>query len=383
MPKNSNTRTSRKTRKNLLQRKNRKKQGRAGRRRPEPNAPAIIANSLFALTLNPVPGVVVESNKSLQNGAFKIYDDLLLCLNKIISSSGEIPKLPADDLPIERKLDALMGLIKRALKLEFNVELIEKKFCVVVYHKCDYVNYLPAFQVGPSLLKVKKQNPRIHDLFVSFLKTFVSVACVDTWFDFAFENSREYLKDTIWQYENDGDYRQDIDPDWMDEAKKDLEEYETGLPTVYQKLLRRTKNPKSAADLLKSANRFKAKHPLLKLIRKGCEVLDPRFSMWKYNYNPDIDNQDEDNRDGYSLEFINQAMICWKYGGPVDDEYNSWIDSHANEAGVDLPICKSVIHPNKNGRFNKEEFIEMCLWPSRLAEFFSDANHILNNYKLK
>lgn len=58
--KNKQRRIARQARKNIHARKNSKKQGRKRTGRPSPDTPAIIANSLFALTLKPVPGIVVE-----------------------------------------------------------------------------------------------------------------------------------------------------------------------------------------------------------------------------------------------------------------------------------------------------------------------------------
>lgn len=386
MPKKNQTaRAARKAGKDLLSRKNKKKQGRKGGRRPDPHTPAVIANSIFALTLNSIPGVVVEGNKTLQIGASKMYKDLSLCYQQLVSSLGVAPKLPAEDKPADLKVSDLMILIRRALhqKMDFNIEFIEKNYCIVLYYRCMYANYLPSIQVGNALLKVKKEAPRVHDLFISFLKRFISVTKIDVWYDSNLQHSIGCLEDTLFQNQQEAEeYGPDnVDPEWIEEAKKDLELYEKGSPAEYTKLLLKGKRIDSVDDILKALSRFRKKHPLLTVIKKGCAIIDPSCSMYKYGYNPDKDS-DEEYDDNYCLEFANQAMIHWKYEGPVCDEFDSWIDCQANE-GVKEPICSVIIHPKAKQKLNEDEFSKMCEWPSKLVEFFSNANEILNKYTKK
>jgi hypothetical protein len=379
MPKSTKRRASRKTRKNLLSRKNNKKQGRKGRRRPQANAPAIISNSLFALTLNPVPGIVVESNKTLDGNTSKLYSDLVLCYYKLNPEVGVIPKLPDDSHPIEYKLASLVDRIKRALdkNFGFNIDYIKKRYCLSIYHRCHYPDYLPSMQVGLALLKVKKENPRLHKLFLAFLKTLINVTLIDTWFDSNFEYARDMFEDNIHQLEHD----EGLDPEWITGAKAELDLYKKGDAFQYEKLLERSKRNKRKMDItpiLKAANRFNSVHPLIKVIKKGCEIIEPRYTMLQYAYEPDLEEDDE--RDSYTLEFTNRAMIFWSYGGNINEEYDEWINCQANEGGIKEPICRHTVYPNQNADFDLKAFNEMCRWPSRLAVFFDYANDLLNKY---
>lgn len=369
-------RTARRTRKNIRAGKNKKEQGRKRNERPSPNTPAIIANSLFALTLKPISGISVECKKSSTNGSIGLFSDIAACF--INGLGGDADALPAEDLPEHVRLEKMIKLVRKQVppNHSINIEIDKGKYCLAVYHNCSYANYLPGFQVGPTIMKLKTDYPKLHDIFIYFLQAFIKATKVDTWWDDIFQRAIEVTEETL-SYEDP-----DMDAEYKEHAIADVELYLKGAAKKYENKLSPVRKALPTIKILSLLNRLKKKHPVIQIIRKGCEIIDAGVSMFSYQYKPD-GPRNEDDWDYEPLYFVNQAMIYWNYDGPCADDYGEWVDSHANEGGIDIPVYVQYIKPNEKEKFDIEKFRDKCLWPVKLVDFFSDVNDITKKYSKK
>ena len=333
---------------------------------PKKSSSSIIANSAFALTLKPVHGTHVECGQSVVAGMPTLLKDLLGCYR--ILSRDKIAMPPGNTA--SDQIAYVLKHIKKVIPapLQFNIDCEKKtgRHFITIYHLCEYVNWLPAFKVGQTILKLKKHKPKVHDLFISFLKAFRSVTHVDTWYSGIFERSVEAFEEHI-TYEDHGA----LEEEFLEIAHADLELYQKGDAAKYRRIIE-SKRVISTKKLRALARKIRGTCPIKNIILQGCDIIDFGRSMFDFCYNPDRSGED-DYRWNHEpeLEFDCQAVIFWETDGPICDEYDSWVEMEANEGGVQIPCYHVKVKPTDKAAPDFEMFKQNCSWPKKLAQFFS------------
>ena len=368
-PKTKAIRIARRTRGSSDAGKNKKKQGCKGSAGPDPATPQVIANSVFALTLKPVTGATVLCANSLNTTENGIFDDLHKCMEKI--SPGFRMTYP-DGLSLSERMNILLEKIKKCIpgSCGFSVDSDKTGVFINIYRACPYPNYLPVMIAGPCFIKLKQEHPKLHDLFVRFMQAFIKSTLIDTWFDGIFTAGMDNIDNMV-----DEHYRDiDMDPECIENANFELNYYRKGLPHEYEVLLSRHKRSLTVEKILKQLKRIRKPNPIKKIIEQGCSLIQPNATMRSFCHPIDFD----ENNDVY-LSFDAQASILWRADGILNDEYDSWVESEANEGGVQIPYSLFKITPNGRA-LDMAEFDKRTIWPQQLADFISNSNTIIKRY---
>lgn len=252
-------------------------------------------------------------------------------------------------------------------EFEFNIELDTKtgEYYFMIYRFCEWSRCWHYIEVGPALIKLKKENRSLHDLFLSFLRLFNRHAA-DLWDSGLMGSSLDNMDDRIIYHEDDG-----MDPQEIDEYRACLTDYRNGAPKDYCSLIRKAKAYK-AAELKKRAKRFKAGNPIANIIFHGAELFMEANQIQDYRYLPG------DEEDNYFLDFESQINIIWKENDLLYDEHCEHIDAIANE-GTQEPVLSIRI----DAGIRKIDFAALnkkSHWPIKLSDFFERAQKLINSY---
>jgi hypothetical protein len=250
-------------------------------------------------------------------------------------------------------------------EFEFNIEQDEKTgdYFFMLYRICEWYLCWHFIEVGPTLIKLKKENRSLHDLFLSFLRL-LNRHAADLWDIGLMGNSLDAMDDRVAQ----GEF--EWTPEESEKYKNCIAEYE-GLPTQYLASIRKAKVYK-AVDIQKRANRFKAGNPIANLISQGAELLLEDYEIQQYRYWPGGEE------DSPYLDLESQINIIWKADDPLFDEHCEYIDALANEG-----IYEPVLSFRVDAGTRKVDFAELnkkSHWPHKLSGFFDRAQELINSH---
>lgn len=251
-------------------------------------------------------------------------------------------------------------------EFEYNIEKDEVTgdYYFMIYRFCEWGRYWHNIEIGPTLIKLKKENRSLHDLFLSFLRLFNRHAA-DLWDIGLMGCSLENLDERLCQFVDEGE------DEVVEAYTVCIAEYNDGLPAIYLPLIRNAKAYK-ALDLKKRAKRFKAGHPIANLIYQGADLFLEGNEIQNYRYLPG------DEEDTFYLDLEGQINIIWKTGDPLYDEHCEYMDALANE-GTQEPVIS--MHIDAGTR--KVDFAELnkkSHWPYKLSQFFERATKLINSY---
>lgn len=396
MPKTTNTRSAaRRTRKSPNAGKNKKRQGRQASCRSGKVSTQVIGNSVFALVMQPKPGVEVlekmegKKKRSYHDDTddyYQMYADLLECFqNALPLVTGE--KSVFDPLANGMEIGAALSYVSNVFKnnilpegFEFNVDRNDDGYYFTIYKECNFAGYWHAFEIKQIVYRLRKTNPKLHDLFISFIACFMRKADIMAWWNGGMGYAEYMLEEEVNDWDNyhgmdTTDESSEENMKAYQSAVKTLENYTSGEAKEYQDLISNAKH-RTLHSILKSLERFNSRNKIVQWMKEVCNFLLLPGCVSDFTY-PEMEEEQET-----GLSFDQQVAIIWDW----DDEYTSQqsqsIDAQASGIGVCYPMINMGIM-----RFTKsidfEDLKKRCSWPSGLIRILDSHNEIIRGFSKK
>ncbi len=361
-----------------------------GGSRTTAQAPRIIANSLFALTLKPIPGVAFDLKKPLSKNRFhseddyeQMYHDLLKCVQHALKLQGVETKADpyAAGIDLSASLvfvtslfehEILPGKLHGEYQWLYNIDKDDHGYYFTIYKYCEMQQYWHAFEIKHVVKYLYTRNKPVHDIFIRFLKTFMAYTDIKAWYNGALGYADYWFDEEIefWWDNHDKTDKDDISA--YKEALKTRAVYATGEAKRYQLLLEKT-TAENPAKLIDELLKFSKKNKLVNWMIEACAFMQKRHA-----YINGFIYEEDDAQEG--LKFDQQVGIIWDW----DDEYthaqSEAMDSDANSVGICSPCFFYHITPHTE-RFDKQELHEAIKIPLQIDKLFDhyyDAVNPLN-----
>jgi len=394
MPNKSNTgRTPRQIRGGSNARKNQKRQRRKASVGSTAAAPRIIGSSLFAVTLKPKPGVEVlekmdgKKKRSYHDDTddyYQMYSDLLQCFqNALPLVKGEQSSFDplASGLEIGMALQYVQNAFRENILPEgfdFNVERNDDGYYFVIYTECRFAGYWEAFEIKPIIYYLRKYNPKLHDLFIVFIRTFMNRAGIMSWYGGGMGYAEYALEEEIADWDNIHGFDPD---DESDDAKENFEafqkasatwnDYQHGEAKHYEELIKNATGS-TPESLLKSLEKFNGRNPVVKWMKQVCRFLKLPGRMDDFIYS----EYEEENETG--LRFDQQVAVIWDWDDAYTAQQEESLEAEANGIGICQPMINMGIMPYSK-KIDFEDLKARCNWPMELTKIFESQRDLIND----
>ncbi len=381
MPKTINkTRTAQRTRKSIYAGKNRKKQGRKRSGGNKAQGPRVIANSIFALTLQPKYGYEVmqkvEGNDFSNDEDYgRMYKDLLLATRhalKLVKNETSTFDPLAGGFDWSTSFVMVINMFKNNIVpkgYEFNIDgNAEEGYYFTCFKAVAFPFAWHTFEIKTPV-KYLRRNKKLHDLFIQLMSCLYKKTGINTWWDSAYGYADVMLDDID---EAMNYYGLDEEEDEYELRKKELtelkESYTKGEVYKYKLLLRNSDFIKPE-NLLKQLSKFRKTNPVIIWMYKACEFLKLQGNINDYVYEEYV--QDEE-----GLRMEDQAAIIWSYDDIMYRYQSEAMDNDAGNMGVIEPYLNFPI--SKDNRFiDMEDLPEREQWLTKLSRLQDDYTLML------
>lgn len=391
---------------NTHRRKNKEKQRRPRRRGLAASAPAVIANSLFALTLKPkgwadIHGTVNADH--VESGHFRMYKDLIAAYNQAADKFGK------DRITYDKKINPVVGS-SAVLKLfkdnicpagfEVNIDEHRKKgsigehFHFTIYKALDFPWHWHFFEIKQLVNKLNKENKKLHDFFIVFLKSFIDKCILPTWYNGGIDRADMVVGDHLYSLQQTLIMREQeeanaagkkvkkiqIDPwffseeylqeptdvirDRIESIQKTVDEYSMGPARIYSEKIH-TAKAQSPELLLKSLKKFSSRNYLVKFMKQACEFMKLKATLLDFCYHQTESYYAE------GLGFDMQVCVIWDCSDHFSQCHMEDIDSLASGTGVFPPTLNAKMIPDKY-EFDKKAFLASSSWPVELHKLWKE-----------
>lgn len=386
-------RSTQRPRKNSVRRKNKQAKGRKRPGRPKPKASRVIANSVFALTLQAKPGFEVQQ-KSRERVTGRYYhapdeDDFVKMYHDIGAAFRAVYNLTHTDktrfdplkagLPIGPSMASIINAFKRDIMpllpgFEFDIERDGDTYMFVVHKPAEFAWTWPAFEIKYIVTELERKNPKLLSLFLAFMDSLINDCGIPGWWQF----------DESWRLEEqllnmDMEY-EDINEEECIRHTRDLERtirlYKTGRANDYEDLLRTARN-RSVSSLEKSLKKFSKRNPLVSWLYEALEFLKMDYSMHDFEYRPEGEEAYDE-----GLPFGEQSAVIWDWEDLYTNSITEMLDATAQGTGVLSPVAWGLIKPDCKA-FNIEKLINAHRWPPALIKLQRSYNALLKKYYWK
>lgn len=391
MPKTSHQkRTALRSRSHIHRRKNKQKQGRQGSNGNHPQAPKVIANSFFALTLKAKPGLEISDKivEKPHRGYHSATDDYEAMYKDLLQAYQNALKLvkgeqsPCDPLKDGFELSMALHYVTCAFKnnilpegYRFNIDRTnEGEYFFTIFKEVDFPDYWHAFELKQIVKKLWRDNQKLHDLFIVLIKSFMTSAGICGWWNGGMGYADWQLEERIANWDDSyGDF---------DEGSKEHKEsmkafasavttcksYENGDPAEYQSLISKAK-PRSADSLLKSLDRFSKRSPIVQWMIEVCEFMKLPGTIDDFTY-PEMMEEHE------GLHFDEQATVIWDWEDEYTAEQMEGMEATVQGCGEFPPILNMGIMPYSK-KIDFDDLQKREAWPQKLSDLFKSMREVI------
>lgn len=304
----------------------------------------------------------------------KLYEGLLESLQiaaKLFDYKQPISNQLRELLGYQTALDYVIRTFKEVIPVgyDFNIEYVhgndKHPYQFVIYRELENLETLSIFEIKDTVLKLARHHKKLHDLFISFLAIYYRKC--DTMFWFRDEYPIDWMKDNIKQIQGQDE------EETIAQEKACIHEYTKGNAKKYEGLIRTSKKM-DVDQLLAANNRFEQKHPIVQLIKNGCELLKEPYNVENFVYDAFI--TDEYNDTG--LRYYRQNYVAWDTSDSHYQMAGEFIDCDANE-GIIPPCIHAYI--NKDTRKDLQDWLFNATdWPRKLDNFTTMVNEQMIKY---
>lgn len=394
MPANTiNRRASRRVRKSAHARKNKQKPGRAACAESPAPAPAIIANSLFALTLKSrsgveVAGMVGKEERAGDDDFAKMYKDLRACLLNAFKILGVKEKF-SDPLREGKGLGPALCYLTDQFKrlvlpdgFHFSIDRDEydEEYYFTVFAAVDAPDYWQAFELKPVVEFLAQTNKPLHDFFIVLVKSLIEHLDIYTWYNGFMGNADYWLEEEIFRWEEifEGSMSEEDIVKHKLHAEQTLAAYKSGIAKRYETLLENT-NVRTTRSLERSLCRFydkDKKNAIINWMFDAILFMDKPGSLDDFVYPEYIAEM----HGGEGLEIHQQVTLIWDSSDEYTSKQEESIDDEAQGCGIIPPLLNiSVTRKNKTLDFKRLE--SLALWPMRLNALWKSYTDMVKTIK--
>lgn len=390
-------RIAQRSRKNPIHRKNKQVKRRKGARRAKPASPKVIANSVFALTLNPKPGFEVQKKIDPDRHEYyrgdspddyeKMYHDLLVCFRnayKIIHNEPIRFSPLKDGLPIGLSLHHLIEAFKLNILpsgFNFNIDRDQDEYHFTIYKAIDFPWIWHTFEMKYIARALAKRNPALLKLYIQFMRAFSKHCGIELWFQGNISNADWWLEDRISNY-----YDWEVEEDEKEEHEEflhlitaTLADYRSGEAYSIEKDI--VDSPlREPASIRKSLARFSRKNPIVEFMYKACDFMELPYKTWDFTYDPEGEDREDFNGEG--VQFVYQSAILWDEMDEYSKAYGEMLDSEAQNSGVFPPIIYHFFTKHTK-TFDPDWFKNGIKWPAALTKIWKAYGAADNCYRPK
>lgn len=396
MPSIENRRTALAARPGFHKRKNRSVIRRAGSGRTEEKPSAVIANSVFALTLKPkpLPNLYDQEGQMHDPHVFRVYKDLtdsynhgadLVGSEKIVFNKRETSTTAvANILELFKK-----NICPKGFDVNIDEHLNKKTrkpgYHFTIYNATEFPQYWHFFEIRHIVNDLFKKNRKLHDLFIVFLRSFIGRCGIPIWF----EGSMQYSQYNLAEYTEElrEIVHKGLDPTVLEgtgytepeitkrltDIEKTMKEYATGQAHEYmQRII--TAKPVKPHYLLRSLKSFPPQHKLVKFMKDACMLMKEKVGL------PDFCYHQADGDDDEGLGFDEQVCIIWDWSDHYSATQARHIDESARHLGVFKPTLCARILPTGCGGLEMENIINNLGWTKKLTALHSQFMEIARRF---
>ncbi len=351
-------------------------------RYPKKATGAARSNSIFALSPQPIPGIVVEKKVDRkgwkrEDDYDKMYEDLFAAYTNYCKITG--CEYSAFD-PLSAGLDigkALYLLIERMKSVipnsySLNTEREDDIYLFRIFKEVDFQNNWHFFDIEPVVKYLSKSNKSLHDLFISALSLLHSCD-IQTWY-----SGNLYAVDVLLY---DDCYMNDyIDNTCEDEAEKesqlkivkDLKEsYSDGEVRRYQQLIEKSFIKPEALKRLIGKNRSRG--PIKKWIQDVVSLALDGYRLRDFMYECAHDYSED-----YMVRLQDQATIIWNDSDMVFAWTCEFMDNEAANFGVEPAIYSFEVSKDTR-KIDIKNLDKAEAWMSKLTDLYNDYQCILKS----
>lgn len=373
------------TRKSAVKRKNKQvarcKEG-AGKPAQDP---AIIANSIFALTLPQRKAYELWVNDEVspfEKSTGEIADDLLAAVNRAFVLKGKQKVTIAKAADTKQKLEFVLAQFKQHILpegYEFNINKDESgRYYFLMYKPVEFGEYWHTFHIKPVMKWLEKKDPQLTEIFLDVIDLLVSHCDFNIWYgswypyDMFINDewaSDDYICNNLESCETDEE-RLEMSQKWA--ALKQC--YKSGEAFHLQKRIsKRKSNIKKVNEFLKQQRTT----PFITWLRMAAEIINDGKCLQNFK----CEELHEFDTDGmFHLE--DQVMILYDEDW-LFDEGCEYVDNDANNFGVEYPFnCIPVSATNRfiaDSDLAKDEMWMLKI--SSLYQFFHQLSFIKQSAK--
>ncbi|MFL5810054.1 MAG: hypothetical protein ACJ749_11075 [Flavisolibacter sp.] len=392
---------SRSTRSRFHRRKNRSECRRTGSERAKQEDPRVIANSVFALTLQQKPGIEVfdktEINCSYgeQDDYYAMYRDLLAAYQKAMKLLGNETKADPlkDGLSIATCLMYVINGFRNNVLIagyELRIDKNYDHYYFTMYLSCDFPDWWHAFEIMPVVEYLKRKSPKLHDLFLSFISYMKTRLDISTWYNGGCGYAEYYVDEAIeidiWQDNHGPIY---AEPDATKEEKRDAKEprqkyeqllddfnnYNAGVIHEYELFLRHI-GP-DVRYIKSHLSCFDKKIAIVAWMKEMLEFMKEPGSVSDYHFSELIDGEEYE-----GITFDRQVTIIWDWhDGYTALEMDS-IDADATSLGTLPPIFHYRVSKHTK-QMNLDKYHDWQTWPMRFSKLWEKYRDIANDCRRK
>jgi hypothetical protein len=364
--------------------------------RPAKSNSGIVANSLFALTVKPIPGIAWAGKiKRTASSRFndvddyeQMYRDLLASVQNACRLKGVVTTTDpyAGGMDLSSSLLFVINLFEHEIlpgkphgeyQWNYNIDKDDTGYFFTMYRYCEMQQFWHAFEIKHIVKHLRRKNKKLHILFIRVLKTFMVHTDISAWYNGALGYADYWFDEEIEFWWDNHDQEDEDDRDAYDEALITKDLYEKGEAKRYQRLLE--KSPANPPEkLIVELSKFSKKNLLVKWMIEACIFIQQKH-CWMNGFM----YEEDENQEG--LKFDQQVGVIWDW----DDEYthaqSEAMDSDANNIGVLSPCFYYHITPTTQ-RFDVNELMAALEIPSQVTTLFDhyyDAVNPIRNAKRK
>ncbi len=375
-------------RKGALQRQKSKAAGcKTGNRKKE-SGPRIIAGSLFALTLNPIPLMAIKgmprSRFDHEDDDYELmYSDILPIIQraiKLVTNEDSSFNPLENGYDLNASFNFMLNVFKREVlpkDWDFNIERSHSDghYHIVIYSDCEFQAFWHVFEIGDTVLSLKKSNLKLHNMFVRFMYNFCRSTGIEPWFGGGLGYVEYSWKEFI--------------PEWLERHEMDTEEeteqlkisvtencnsYNKGIVKGYEKLL--IAQPILPIPILrKQLNAFRKSNALVAWMKQACDIMELPCTIDSFIY-PEYCQREE------GLFFDQQLALLWSSTDHLASEQEEYLEAESQGVGIMSPILTIRLYKDTE-RLDFKELKEVARYPQKLTKLLHQYNESIKKYERK
>jgi len=374
-------------------RNNAKRQRREVNNDSKTQAPRIIANSLFALTLNEKSGIEVSLNQSNSNvfaentnGVEEMYYDLLNTFkNALKLYTGEVTNADPykSGMSIDNSILYLINGFKNSILptgFELNVDYrYDKGYHFTIFKEIETPCYWMTFEIKPIVKKLYRTNIDLHEFFIVFIKSFMTYTKILNWYNGGFGYAEYAVEEHLEDWEN---FESEFNS--PEEAEKERRkrlatvwQYEHGEVKKYQKLICEA-NPITVEELLQALSKFNKRNHIVKWMYEACEFMKIQTNIWDFIYEEAFGEDRDGFEEGVKIE--QQATIIWDSRDIYSITEEEVLEAESSSAGVQNGFLN--IHVTKDiEKIDWSTINEQTTWIDRLEKLNVSYTKLIRSIK--